>query len=314
MKFHPVDLSKIRTYSLNDREHKSISSDCDLPGRNVSFLDFLDSLPNFLGAKSLRRLVDEIVSAHQSSASIVVAMGGHVIKVGCGPIIIDLIERGIISAVACNGSFAIHDVELALFGQTSEDVAATIQDGSFGMVSETIDFFKAVASNASGGLGHSIGALLRERNCNCVSVIKAAYDKDIPCCIHVALGTDTVHMADLDMAQFANASMYDFRLLCDVVSSLGVWINIGSAVIMPEVFLKVITVARNLGANLDDIFTANFDMIQHYRPRQNVVTRPVKPGRGVAITGHHEIMLPFLRQAIIEKIPHDMAIISERSR
>ena len=304
MKYNPVDLSKIHTYSLHNREHKSIGSCKNLPDRGSSCSDFIDSLPDFLGAQSFKRLVDEIVLAYQTNSPVVAAMGGHVIKVGCGPVIIDLIKRGVIKAIACNGSFAIHDVEIALFGKTSEDVTKAVLDGSFGMVQETFDFFnKAIAhSQLSNGLGHSIGDVLIETDKNCVSVIKTAREYDIPCCIHVALGTDTIHMADLNISQLANASMYDFRLLCDVVSKLGVWLNIGSAVIMPEVFLKAVTVARNLGAELDNLFTANFDMIQHYRPHQNVVTRPVKPGYGVQIIGHHEIMLPLLRQAIIEKI------------
>ena len=305
MEYKPVNLTGIRTYSLRDREHKVQVSDHKLPDRGSSCSDFIDSLPDFLGAQSFKRLVNEIILAYQADSPVVAAMGGHVIKVGCGPVIIDLIKRGVIKAIACNGSFAIHDVEMALFGKTSEDVTKSVLDGSFGMVHETIAFFnKAIAhSQHNNGLGHSIGDVLIETDKSCVSVIKTAREYDIPCCIHVALGTDTIHMADLDISQLANASMYDFRLLCDVVSRLGVWLNIGSAVIMPEVFLKAVTVARNLGAELDNLFTANFDMIQHYRPHQNVVTRPVKPGRGVQIIGHHEIMLPLLRQAIIEKIP-----------
>lgn len=300
MEFSPVDLSQIHTYSLHDRDHKSTSSEVDLPVSGSSFAEFFNSLPDFLGAKSLKRVVDEIYSAD----NVVAAMGGHVIKVGCGPVIIDLIKRGHITAIACNGSFAIHDIELSLFGKTSENVSKSVLDGNFGMVQETIDFFEEVISHSAldHGLGSSIGDLLLEYKNVGPSVIATAKKYDIPCCVHVALGTDTIHMAQLDMAQLADASMYDFRLLCDVVSKLGVWLNIGSAVIMPEVFLKAVTVARNLGAKLDNLFTANFDMIQHYRPHQNVVTRPVKPGNGVEITGHHEIMLPLLRQAIIEKM------------
>lgn len=303
MEYKPVDLSKVSTYSLHNRDHKSTSSHTELPSFDSSFSEFLDSLPDFLGAKSFRRVVSEIVHAHQNGKPVVAAIGGHVAKVGCGPIIIDLIEHGIINGIACHGAFAIHDAELALFDKTSEDVSATVRDGSFGMVKETISFFKEVIDHSRfcAGLGASIGDLLCERNSG-PSVIKTAIEHDIPCCVHVALGTDTIHMSDLDIPQLAEASMYDFRLLCDVVSRLRVWLNIGSAVIMPEVFLKALTVARNLGAELDDLFTANFDMIQHYRPLHNVVSRPVEPGNGVAITGHHEIMLPLLRQAIIETL------------
>lgn len=302
MNYEPVDLSKVRTYSLRDREHKSTDSHKSLPGCDSSFLKFLDSLPNFLGANSFKRVVDEILIAHRTDKPVVAAMGGHVIKVGCGPLIIDLIERGIITGIACNGAFAIHDIELALFGETSEDVSKTIQDGSFGMVKETMDFFKDVVDHCGiiTGLGVAIGDLLQERNSG-RSVIRTAMEHDVPCCVHVSLGADTIHMAQLDIAHLADASMCDFRLLCDVVSKLGVWLNIGSAVMLPEVFLKAVTVARNLGADLDELFTANFDMIQHYRAHHNVVTRPVKHGRGVEITGHHEIMLPLLRQALIER-------------
>ena len=302
MNYEPVDLSKVRTYSLHNRKHKSIRSHKSLPGCNSSFLKFLDSLPDFLGANSFKRVVDEMTTARQRSKPVVAAMGGHVIKVGCGPVIIDLIERGIITGIVCNGAFAIHDVEMALFGETSEDVSETIQDGSFGMVRETMDFFREVVEHCGiiTGLGVAIGDLLRESNSGC-SVIRTAVNHKIPCCVHISLGTDTIHMAQLDIAHLADASMYDFRLLCAVVSKLGVWLNIGSAVMLPEVFLKAVTVARNLGADLGDLFTANFDMIQHYRAHHNVVTRPVKHGQGVEITGHHEIMLPLLRQALIER-------------
>lgn len=274
MKYKPVELSEVNTYSIHDRIHKSATPPNKLPDRGTSYSEFIDSLPDYLGAKSLKILVQEIVLAHQSNMPVVAALGGHVIKVGCGPIIIDLIERGIINAIAC------------------------------GMVAETFSFFREVIDHSKtvGSLGKSIGELIEKTSPHSTSVIKTAVKHDIPCCVHVALGTDTIHMADINTPQLSDASMYDFRLLCDVVSKLGVWMNIGSAVIMPEVFLKAITVARNLGAKLDNLFTANLDMIQHYRPHHNVVTRPVKPGRGVELTGHHEIMLPLLRQAIIEKL------------
>ena len=244
-----------------------------------------------------------------------VAFGAHVIKVGCGPILIDLIRRGVVKALACNGACAIHDVELATLGETSEDVAETIRDGTFGMVEETLAFFDAVADRARRekiGLGEAVGRLLIERDAphRDISVFAAAHEAGIPACVHLALGTDTVHVSPgVDGAALGEASLSDFRLICDVVSDLGasegspaggVWLNVGSAVVLPEVFLKAVSVARNLGANLDAMTTANFDMIRHYRPHQNVVTRPVAPGHGHEVVGHHEILLPLFRQAVIE--------------
>jgi hypothetical protein len=242
-------------------------------------------------------------------------MGGHVVKVGCSPIAVDLIRRGIVSAVACNGAFAIHDVEMATGGQTSEEVAETIRDGSFGFVHETLTFFgKATAlADARGiGLGEAVGRSLISAQAPYLerSVLAAAVEASIPASVHVAVGTDTVHMSDAaDGAQIGAASLRDFRLICSVVADLGargdlpdggVWLNVGSAVVMPEVFLKAVSVARNLGADLDAMTTANFDMLRHYRPTVNVVTRPVTAGRGHEVIGHHEILLPLLRQAVLE--------------
>jgi len=260
--------------------------------------------------------VSRIVEAVRHDRPVVAALGAHVVKVGCGPIIIDLIERGVLKAIACNGATAIHDVELATIGETSEEVADTIGDGTFGMVAETLEFFDeavALAQRESIGLGAAVGQVLIEREAPYVSqsVFAAARRAGIPACLHVAVGTDTAHVSGgMDGAALGAASLSDFRLICDVVSDLGapkgssvggVWLNIGSAVIMPEVFLKAVSVARNLGADLDCMSTANFDMMRHYRPTQNVITRPVMKGRGFEIIGHHEIMLPLLRQAIIEE-------------
>lgn len=305
MKYRRTDLSQLKTYSIEQREHKTHSEHKYLPAYGATVAEFLNSLPNFLAVKSFNKLVDEIKLALRSGKPVVAAMGAHVIKAGCGPIIIDMIQKGMITAISCNGAFAIHDIELALFGNTSECVESTILDGRFGMVQETIDFFDEVlyfAESKDKGLGESIGEIIENRSSVCLSVFLAARKADIPICVHVALGTDTIHMSDLNFKVLAQSSMRDFELICDVVSHLGVWMNIGSSVILPEVFLKAVSVARNLGSNLDDLFTANFDMIQHYRPHQNVVTRPVSAGRGVEITGHHEIMLPLLRQALVEKL------------
>lgn len=316
--YRPIDLSKLETYGIARRSHKAgVARAASLPPAGVSIVRFLDSWPDYLGASAFRAVVDAIVAAVRADRPVVAAFGAHVIKVGCGPILVDLIRRGIVKAVACNGACAIHDVELATGGETSEEVADTIRDGSFGMVQETMSFFDKAAGRAADesiGLGAAVGQLLIEdKSVNLEqSVFAAAKQASIPATVHVALGTDTVHMSGAsDGAAWGAASMYDFRLICDVVSDLGaakadgpggVWLNIGSAVLLPEVFLKAVSVARNLGADLDAMTTANFDMIRHYRPSQNVVTRPVRPGHGHEIIGHHEIMLPLLRQAVIEQL------------
>ena len=316
--YKAIDLSGLKTYSITSRRHKSgVNALVSLPQEGASAADLLASLPDYLGAAEFRRVVTAVVQAVRHERPVVAAFGAHVIKVGCGPVLIDLIRRGIVRAIAANGACAIHDVELATRGETSEEVADTIRDGSFGMVAETLEFFDEVARRAkkeSVGLGAAVGRLLIERAApyRDTSVFAAAYEASIPATVHVALGTDTVHVSpQADGGAVGAASMHDFRLICDVVSDLGandqssvggVWLNIGSAVVLPEVFLKAVSVARNLGANLDRMTTANFDMMRHYRPHQNVVTRPVRDGGGHEVVGHHEIMLPLLRQALIEEL------------
>lgn len=299
------------------RSHKSsATASAGLPDTGASAAELLDSMPEFLGVAAFRGVVSAVADAVRGDRPVVVAFGAHLIKVGCGAILVDLIRRGVIKAIACNGACAIHDAELALFGETSEEVADTIHDGTFGMVSETMAFFDevvAVASRDVCGLGRAIGQVLIEREApNCDrSVFAAAGAAGIPATVHVAVGTDTVHVSSgFDPAHLGAATMHDFRLICDVVSDLGakeggvggVWLNVGSAVLLPEVFLKAVSVARNLGANLDAVTTANFDMIRHYRPHQNVVTRPVRSGNGFEVIGHHEMLLPLFRQAVIERL------------
>ena len=254
------------------------------------------------------------MAARRAGRPVVFAFGGHVIKTGCSPLVVDLIERGIFTALATNGSGAIHDLELAETGATSEEVADTIRDGSFGMVHETCARMNAAARNGAqgDGLGGALGKLLQEGEAQFkeLSVFAAARRAGIPATVHVALGTDTVHMsAEADGALLGAASMLDFRTICGVVANLGaataeaaggVWLNFGSAVVLPEVFLKAVSVARNLGHTLDGMHTANFDMLRHYRPTQNVVLRPVPAGYGHSVIGQHEILLPLLRQAVIE--------------
>lgn len=312
----PVDLSRLKLHSAHDRPHLvDVQRLARLPARGATVAEWLDALPDFLGAARLRGAVRAIVEARQAGRAVVIALGAHVIKVGCAPILVDLLRRRIVTAIATNGATAIHDVELAMLGATSEDVGESIRDGRFGMVRETFDFFAEAArrgADASIGFGRAVGTLIRERGLPHAdrSLFAAAAELDVPATVHVALGTDTIHMApDADGAAIGAATMIDFRRLCAVVGELGaaapggaggVWCNVGSAVLLPEVFLKAVAVARNLGHDLDAMNTVNLDMLRHYRPAQNVLTRPLVHGRGYDLIGHHEIMLPLLRQAIIE--------------
>lgn len=327
----PLDLTRLRLKSRERRSHKVAAAGVAAPTPpGVSFMSWIENLPDFLAARELRRVASACVQARRCGLPVVFAFGGHVVKTGCGPLVIDLIKRGLITAIATNGSGAIHDLELSQTGETSEEVADTIRDGSFGMVHETFAQMNAAARNgASGtGLGRALGVLIRESGAPYIdrSIFAAAAAADIPATVHVAIGTDTVHMAaDADGAAIGAATMADFRTFSAVVARLGsesarerppitaktdtdepknpvggVFLNVGSAVIMPEVFLKAVSVARNLGFPLDGMRTANFDMLRHYRPTQNVLRRPVAAGCGHEVTGPHEILLPLLRQLIVE--------------
>lgn len=319
-RYRPIDPAKIKTYSVGRRAHlASVTDASPLPGAGASAAALMSSFPETLGAAAFRRVVGAIAAAVRHERPVVMAMGAHVLKVGCGPLVVDLIRRGIVTAVAGHGATAIHDVELALWGRTSEDVADTIRDGRFGMVSETMEFFDTavgLAARESLGLGQAVGRLLVERKAEyrASSVFAAAFEAAIPASVHVAFGTDTIHSSPgLDAAALGTATMHDFHLVCDVVGDLGagadsgaagVWLNVGSAVILPEVFLKAVSVARNLGADLDAMTTANFDMIRHYRPYQNVVLRPVAAGRGNEVIGQHELLLPLFRQAVVNALAY----------
>lgn len=311
-----VNLSRLKLHSVHDRKHISqIDTYAGTPEAGASFAEWFDSLPDFLGVKKMRAAVDAIIVARRAGKPVVFAMGGHVVKVGCGPIVIDLMRRGIVTGVACHGATAIHDTEIAMLGATSEDVGDTIRDGRFGMVRETMEFFAEAArsgARANVGFGRAIGqAILKRKFPNAgYSILASAARMKLTATVHVAIGTDTVHMSPkMDGRALGAASMEDFRKLCGVLVEMGdagegtcgVWCNVGSAVLLPEVFLKAISVARNLGANLDGLTTVNFDMLRHYRPAQNVVGRPVSRGNGHDIAGHHEMLLPLLRQALIER-------------
>jgi hypothetical protein len=270
--------------------------------------DLLDGLPAVLAAQSLKQLRDAIVLAHSQGRHVLAALGGHVIKTGCGPYLNDWIARGILTGVAMNGSAAIHDLELAIAGHTSEDVGPRLTAGTFGFARETSDLFVAAcnrASEQSMGLGAALGEVIQEHGGPGLdaSLLVTAWRKGIPATVHVAIGTDIVHMTPrLDGAALGQTTLADFRTLCGLVAQLkgGVWLNLGSAVVMPEVFLKTVAVAHNLGFSLDGMTTANLDFQQQYRGRLNVLDRP--GGAGIALTGHHELLIPFLHAAVTARI------------
>jgi deoxyhypusine synthase len=309
-KVEPIDLSGIATYPLASRPSKVSTTDFAKPAANDSSLkDFLGSLPNILAARELRELAGLIREARHKGRAIIVGLGGHVIKTGIAPILIDLMQRGYVTALAMNGSAMIHDFEIALVGATSEDVDATLGAGSFGMAEETGRLInEAVTTGAKDniGMGEATGRalhLLHPAHAE-KSLLHAAYEARVPVTVHVAIGTDIVHIhPSADGASIGQTTLQDFRLLCSLVKGLdagGVYLNLGSAVVLPEVFLKTVTVVRNLGFKLQDFYTANFDFIQQYRPLTNVVRRPVAgSGRGFSFVGHHEIMIPLLAASVI---------------
>lgn len=305
----PFDLHGLKTCDLSARPSKVFVEDLgDASSSPEAISQWVDSLPRQLAANSLRKVRDRICAAHEGGHTIAVAMGGHVIKTGCGPYLVDLIRRGVIRSVSMNGSAAIHDLELAVAGKTSEDVAAQLPGGHFGMARETADAF-AIASQRGAindkGLGRAIGEYLHEIQAphRDVSVVAAAAECQIPCTVHVALGTDIVHMhPHVSGAALGESSMIDFRILCSVVSSLadGVWMNLGSAVIMPEVFLKAVSVVRNFGHSLDGLTAVNVDKESRYRTLMNVMNRPAS--EGLELIGHHELLLPLLHAAVVARI------------
>lgn len=303
----PFDLHGLRTYDLESRPSKVFHEDLGRPlepGATVE--EWLEALPKQLAGNTLRRVRFHLTRAHAEGRTVVAAMGGHVIKTGCGPYLCDWIHKGLIKAVAMNGAAAIHDLELAIAGKTSEDVSTTLHEGTFGMARETADAF-AIAARAGmdheRGLGAALGRYLDLTRClhgEC-SVVLAAYRAGIPCTIHVALGTDIVHVhPHVSGAALGESSHLDFRHLCRVVSTMqhGVWLNLGSAVILPEVLLKAVSVVRNFGHSLDGLVTINVDKESRYRSTVNVVTRPAAAGEGLELIGHHEILLPLLHAAM----------------
>jgi hypothetical protein len=306
MPFPPLDFSRLTTSSVSDRSHK-VNTDqfARVASPAAGAADVMDTMPEMLGASVLRRLAERIVEARDGGHPVLLGFGGHVIKTGLAPLIIDLMERGFVHALATNGSGAIHDFEIAAVGHSSEDVGPGLEDGSWGMVAETAAALNDGAVRAASekiGLGAALGRAVLEQDLpNAkLSLLAAAARLDIPFTVHVAIGTDTVHMHEsADGAAIGEATLTDFRLLAAVVAQLsgGVYLNIGSAVVMPEVFVKALNIARNLGHTVEGFATANMDMLRHYRPRVNVLDRP--GGEALELTGHHEINVPLLRWAVL---------------
>ena len=303
----PIDFAGLNTVSLQERGGKVKVADFAAAYRKgAGIAGLLESLPRILAANSFRAVVAAIATAREERRAIVWAMGGHVIKCGLAPVLIDLMRRRYATVFAMNGSAAIHDFEIALAGHTSEDVEAALPDGRFGSSEETgREMARAIMPDL--GLGEAYGKALAEAPHADCSVLAQAYAASVPVTVHVAIGTDTPHTHPAaDPAALGAATHRDFRLLCSYVRDLdggGVFLNCGSAVILPEVFLKAVSAVRNLGHPLTNFTTVNFDFVQHYRPRVNVVERPhvQSGGKGYAITGHHELMLPLLAAVLIER-------------
>ncbi len=309
--FGPIDLTQIQTYDLSSRPSKVTVDSFAAPtemGETLS--SFLNKLPDILAVRSLRAIAEQIRRARELGKPIIWGFGGHVVKTGLSPIIIDLMERGFVTAIVGNGSVLVHDAEIALAGFTSEDVDATLGKGDFGAARETGEILNAaaVAGHHDGiGLGEAMGREVSSLDPPFAShsLLCQTFRRKIPFTAHLSIGADIGHFhASADGAALGSTSHIDFRLMCSIVRQMnggGVYINYGSAVVLPEIFLKAVTVVRNLGYELTDITTANFDFVQQYRPLTNVVRRPTAngAGRGYAITGHHELTLPLLAAQII---------------
>ncbi len=310
MSRHPeADLSRLTRLSVDARPTKVSVDQLARPLAPEAAAALLASLPDLLAARALKDVVARTVAAHLAGRPVVLLLGGHVVKVGVAPCFLELLEHGVITHIAMNGAAAIHDVELARIGRTSEDVEAHLQSGAFGMVDETGAFMNRVAREAAGaklGLGEAWGEALEAERAphRDVSLLARAARRGVPCTVHVALGTDTIHYdPGCDGAALGEASLRDFRILAATLAEArgAVVLNVGSAVLMPEVFLKALAVARNLGASLEGLTTVNMDQIQHYRPRVNVVERPTRAegAQGYSLTGHHEILVPLYCGAVL---------------
>jgi hypothetical protein len=308
--YEEFDVSGVRTYPLASRHSKARAEDFGRPvERGASFKQWFDALPAMLGAQDVRRVADAITAAKRRDAGIIWGLGAHVIKTGVSPVLIDLMQRGYVSALAMNGAGIIHDFEVALAGATSEDVDESLGPGRFGMAQETGTILNEVirkASERKQGLGQAVAAFLAERNPPHAerSLAVAAHRLKIPLTVHVAIGTDIIHMhPDASGAAIGDTSLRDFRYFTSCVARMGsgVYLNCGSAVVLPEVFLKAVALVRNAATALDGLTTVNIDFLRMYRPQTNVVSRPVSgTGTGISLVGHHEILIPLLAAAIIE--------------
>jgi deoxyhypusine synthase len=311
---NPLDFDGIATYPLETRKSKV---DASMFGKSMdgseNILGFIAKLPHILAADSLRSLIRAVLYARSSGSPVIWGLGGHVVKVGLGPVINDLMQSGFVTGIAMNGSAAIHDFEVALRGATSEEVEEQIGEGRFGMARETGEYMNAAIEQAvTGGIGmgEGLGRFINTGGERAISfghrsasILAEAYSRNIPVTVHVAIGTDIIHVhPETSGKALGEATYHDFRLFCTMVKELdggGVFLNVGSAVILPEVFLKAVSVVRNLGHRLEEFTTANLDFIQHYRPTQNVLRRPTQnSGQAIALTGHHEIMVPLIAAAL----------------
>jgi hypothetical protein len=315
-KLEPLNLTGIKTYSLKDRPSKV--SHRDFAGAwqaGGSLREFVDRLPRILAGTALREVAGAWVRAHRQGCQVLLGMGAHPLKVGLSPILIDLLRRGLITGVALNGAGIVHDAEIAMVGRTSEDVDQVLGCGQFGMAQETGEFLNAAISWGAGqnlGLGEAVGRRLLESAFpyQHLSLLAGAAELGVPLTVHVAVGTDIIHLhPSVDPEALGATTHLDFRIFAALVSRLagGLYINLGSAVIMPEVFLKAVTLARNLGHKVEPLTTVNLDFVQHYRPLTNVVRRPTAGvGQGYALTGHHELLLPLLAAIVVEELeePH----------
>jgi hypothetical protein len=307
-RFSRFDFSRIRRYPVSDRPSKVSHEAFGRPLHQDSLTAFLESLPNLLAARQLRELVAAIREARRRGRSIIWAFGGHVVKVGLAPVLLDLMEQGFITALATNGSGVIHDFEIALWGKTSEDVDRELSDGGFGMAEETGRWLnQAVIAGRqdSLGIGEAVGVFLERRQPPYahLSLLLGAHRRGLPLTAHVAIGTDIIHVhPEASGEALGAASLVDLSIFTAQVEHLhegGVFLNLGSAVILPEVFLKAVSAVRSSGRPLAGFTTANLDFIQHYRPQQNVVRRPVlESGTGISLTGHHELLVPLLAAAL----------------
>jgi len=310
--FKPMDLDGLKTYSLTERKSKVSDADFASPWEvGGSFREFLKRLPRILAGEDIREVISSIAQARREQKAVLMAMGAHVIKVGLNPVVIDLMHRGIITGIAMNGAGIIHDLEVAITGQTSEDVSAALGNGSFGMAKETGNFLNEAIRSARDqnlGLGEAVGRKIINEDFSLKenSILATGIQLGIPVTVHVAIGTDIIHMhPEFDAEAAGGATHRDFRIFSTMVSTLenGVYLNVGSAVILPEVFLKALSVVRNLGHSVHRFTAVNLDFIRHYRPMTNVVHRPTaEGGKGLSLVGHHELLLPMIAAGVLEEL------------